>query len=98
MLSWVAPPPPPPPPKRELTGAQLEEINAIFSLYDKDGSGGLTAKELKQAMKGTFLDEEEIDAMFTKADKNDDDMLDKDEFRSLMVSTGLWDVDGALEE
>lgn len=94
MLEWVAPPPPPPPPpKRELSAAQLEEIRAIFALYDKDGSGGLTVKELKAAMKGTFLEEEEIEAMYSQADADENKLLDLAEFRALMVSTGLWDVD-----
>lgn len=94
MLEWVAPPPPPPPPpKRELSAAQLEEIRAIFALYDKDGSGTLTVKELKVALKGTFLEEEEIDAMFVQADVDENKLLDLAEFRALMVSTGLWDVD-----
>jgi Ca2+-binding EF-hand superfamily protein len=93
MLSWVAPPQaPPPPPKRELTPAQLEEIKSIFALYDKDSSGGITAKELKAAMKNTFIEAEEIDAMFAKADADENALLDINEFRELMVSTGLWDA------
>jgi len=94
MMGWVKPPePPPPPPKRELTADQLQEIKAIFSLYDKDGSGGITVKELRDAMKGTFLDEAEIEEMFSKSDKDENMLLDMDEFRALMVSTGLWDAD-----
>jgi len=95
MVEWVAPPlPPAPPPKRELSASQLEEIRAIFALYDKDGSGGLTVKELKQAMKDTFLEAEEVEEMYRKADVDDNKLLDLAEFRALMVSTGLWDVDG----
>lgn len=94
MLAWVAPPEaPPPPPPRGLSPHQIEEINKIFSLYDTDGSGGLTVKELKDAMKDTFLTADEIQEMFSKSDRDEDTLLDKEEFRALMVSTGMWDAD-----
>ena len=42
---------------RFLSKEQSEEILMCFSLFDKDGSGSIDAKELKDAMKalGVFL-------------------------------------------
>ena len=92
MLEWVKPKPPPPaPPKRDLSSAQLLEIGTLFKLYDQDASGGISVRELKDAMRRTFLEEEEIDSIFKAADTNDDTQLSLAEFQRLMASTGLWD-------
>jgi Ca2+-binding EF-hand superfamily protein len=92
MLGWGTPAPPPPAPaKHELSAEQLEEIGALFKLYDEDMSGGISTRELKDAMRRTFLTETHIDEIFAKADSDDDKQLTLAEFQALMGSTGLWD-------
>lgn len=61
MLSWVAPEPEPEPePKAELSKQAKDAINSIFKLYDKDKSGSLSLKELKEALEKTGIDPDEI--------------------------------------
>jgi hypothetical protein len=43
------------PKKKELTQSQLDEIRAIFTLYDKDGSGEIEIEELVEALGATGL-------------------------------------------
>lgn len=98
MMGWVTPPAPKVvEQKRELSPEQLDEIRHLFSIYDTDRSGGISVRELKDALKGTFLGDGEVEEMFTKADLDENALLDLEEFKKLMVSTGLWDADAPVD-
>ncbi len=53
----------------ELTEAQKEEFKEVFSLFDKDGSGDISTKELGVVMKALGQDptEEELDEIIMAA-------------------------------
>lgn len=63
-----------------------EETMAAFKVFDKDGSGTISAEELKAVMKslGENLTDEEIDDMIREADKDRDGTIDYEEFCQLM--------------
>ena len=51
--------------KAELTSEQIDKMKAAFNLFDKDGSGSLSAEDLKQAFSelGETNSDEEIKKM-----------------------------------
>ena len=55
-----------------------EETMAAFRVFDKDGSGTISAAELKAVMKslGENLTDEEIDEMVREADKDNNGTID----------------------
>ena len=54
------------------------ETRAAFDVFDKDGSGTISADELRQVMKslGENLTDEEIDEMIREADKDKNGTID----------------------
>ena len=54
------------------------ETRAAFNVFDKDGSGTISADELRQVMKslGENLTDEEIDEMIKEADKDKNGTID----------------------
>ncbi|KAK4934363.1 Calmodulin [Elasticomyces elasticus] len=66
-----------------------EETKAAFAVFDKDGSGTISAEELKAVMKslGENLTDEEIDEMITQADKDGNGTIDYEEFAELLSPT-----------
>lgn len=54
------------------------ETRAAFNVFDKDGSGTISADELRQVMKslGENLTDEEIDEMIREADKDENGTID----------------------
>ncbi|KIW99989.1 uncharacterized protein Z518_10917 [Rhinocladiella mackenziei CBS 650.93] len=54
------------------------ETRAAFNVFDKDGSGTISAEELRQVMKslGENLTDEEIDEMIREADKDKSGTID----------------------
>ena len=54
------------------------ETRAAFDVFDKDGSGTISADELRQVMKslGENLTDEEIDEMIREADKDRNGTID----------------------
>merc|ERR1712183_240382 len=64
-----------------------EELAEAFKIFDKDGSGFIDAKELKNVMEGLGEDltDEEIDEMVKEADLNGDGKISYDEFVKMMV-------------
>lgn len=55
-----------------------EETRAAFAVFDKDGSGTISASELKAVMKslGENLSDAEIDEMIREADKDQNGTID----------------------
>lgn len=92
MLSWVAPEPEPEPePKPELSAEAKKSIKKIFTMYDKDKSGQLELKELKQALINTGIDADDIANLFKETDIDGSNSIDLNEFYTLMESTGAFD-------
>ncbi|CAD0010667.1 unnamed protein product [Aureobasidium pullulans] len=77
-----------------LTPEQIKELKevfnvflrAAFAVFDRDGSGTISAEELRNVMKsiGENLSDAEIDEMIKEADANGDGNIDYDEFAKIM--------------
>jgi len=63
-----------------------DETLAAFRVFDKDGSGTISAEELKHVMKslGEDLTDAEIDEMIREADKDNNGTIDYEEFAQLL--------------
>ncbi|KAK5089441.1 Mitochondrial group I intron splicing factor ccm1 [Exophiala xenobiotica] len=63
-----------------------EETRAAFNVFDKDGSGTISASELRDVMKslGENLTDAEIDEMIREADKDNNGTIDYEEFANLL--------------
>lgn len=76
------------------------ETRAAFAVFDKDGSGTISADELRQVMKslGEDLTDREIDEMIAEADKDRNGTIDCEFFFFFSTSgvrggpllAGLW--------
>jgi len=55
-----------------------EGLKEAFAVFDRDGSGKISSRELKQAMSslGEKLNDDEIAEMIKEADKNGDGEID----------------------
>merc|ERR1719389_1127917 len=69
----------------EFTPEQVEQLRAAFSVFDKDGSGKVTADELGMVMEecGEAVTEAEISEMIK--DVSVDGTIDFDEFKAIMT-------------
>ena len=65
-----------------------EDLIEAFKNFDKDGSGNISAQELRHVMTtlGEKLTEEEADEMIREADTNGDGYIDYVEFVKIMMS------------
>jgi calmodulin len=65
-----------------------EDLIEAFKIFDKDGSGSISASELRHVMTtlGEKLTEEEADEMIREADTNGDGYIDYVEFVKIMMS------------
>jgi len=65
-----------------------EDLIEAFKIFDKDGSGNISAQELRHVMTtlGEKLTEEEADEMIREADTNGDGYIDYVEFVKIMMS------------
>ncbi|XP_061496310.1 calmodulin-like protein 3 [Rhineura floridana] len=72
---------------QRLTEEQLTEYKEAFSLFDKDGDGTITTKELGTVMRslGHNPTEAELQSMINEVDTNASGMVDFAEFLSLMA-------------
>jgi calmodulin len=70
-----------------LSEQYLEEFREVFNLFDKDGSGTISASELGTVMRtlGQNPSETEVENMIREVDKDGNGEIDFEEFCKLMV-------------
>jgi Ca2+-binding EF-hand superfamily protein len=71
--------------KRLLAPDQVEELRALFCIYDTDGSGMIDMDELLEALPSVGYSTEEFRALFHTYDMDKNGLLDVEEFLSLMA-------------
>uniref|UniRef100_A0AAZ3SHL7 EF-hand domain-containing protein n=1 Tax=Oncorhynchus tshawytscha TaxID=74940 RepID=A0AAZ3SHL7_ONCTS len=86
----------------QLTEEQIAEFKEAFSLFDKDGDGTITTKELGTVMRSlgqnpteaelqdmineVDADDEEVDEMIREADIDGDGQVNYEEFVQMMTA------------
>lgn len=72
----------------DLTEQQLAEVKNAFSLFDKDGDGSITKKELGVALRsiGQNPSESDLNEMISTLDEDGNGTIEFKEFVSIMVS------------
>merc|ERR1712122_474547 len=82
----------------QLTEEQIAEFKEAFSLFDKDGDGTITTKELGTVMRslGQTPTEAELHDMINEVDNDGSGTIDFAEFLSLM-SKKMKDADSEEE-
>src|SRR3954462_3888607 len=70
----------------QLTHEQIQEFKEAFSLFDKDGDGTITTKELGTVMRslGQNPTEAELQDMIQEVDSNGNGQIDFPEFLTMM--------------
>ncbi|KAK3305871.1 uncharacterized protein B0T15DRAFT_213250 [Chaetomium strumarium] len=68
---------------------QIDQYKQVFEIFDKDGTGDITADELGNVMKELGLNpsEEELQDLINEVDTNKDGVISFDEFLALMSQT-----------
>merc|ERR1712064_161539 len=82
----------------QLTEEQIAEFREAFSLFDKDGDGKITTKELGTVMRslGQNPKDEELNDMINEIDEDGNGTVDFEEFL-VMMSKKLKDTDSEEE-
>lgn len=72
--------------QEDESGDNTENLKAAFRTFDKDGSGFISADELRQVMTqlGQCLGDDEVDAMIQEADEDGDGQINYEEFVRMM--------------
>ncbi|KAL6905876.1 hypothetical protein ACP4OV_003477 [Aristida adscensionis] len=78
-------------PKEEearMSGVESSELRKVFQMFDRNGDGRITKKELGESLKnlGIYIPDEELDATIDKIDANGDGSVDVEEFGLLYRS------------
>ncbi|KAL2130343.1 hypothetical protein VTI74DRAFT_6569 [Chaetomium olivicolor] len=70
----------------KLPADQVAQYREVFEIFDKDGTGDITADELGQVMKELGLNpsDEELRDLINEVDLNKDGVISFDEFLALM--------------
>ena len=73
---------------RSLTEEQVINYKEVFDAFDSDKNGFITKLELQSLLEKFYRDVSQSDAekLISKIDRNDDGMLDFEEFLTLMAS------------
>uniref|UniRef100_A0A0D9XXX8 EF-hand domain-containing protein n=1 Tax=Leersia perrieri TaxID=77586 RepID=A0A0D9XXX8_9ORYZ len=68
--------------------ADSSELRKVFQMFDKNGDGRITKKELGESFKnlGIYIPDDELDATMDKIDANGDGCVDVEEFGVLYRS------------
>ena len=71
-----------------LTEEMISDLETAFRLFDSDGSGTITAKELKQVFEtlGQKPTDDELASMLKEVDSDGSGAIDLEEFCQLMVT------------
>lgn len=69
-----------------------EEIRKAFSLFDDDQTGTISLKNLRRVSRelGETLSDDELQAMIDEFDKNNDGVIDIEEFLGIMKATSIY--------
>ncbi|KAM0845481.1 hypothetical protein ACQ4PT_056341 [Festuca glaucescens] len=72
------------------------ELRKVFQMFDKNGDGQITKKELGESLKnlGIYIPDDELDATMDKIDANGDGCVDVEEF-GLLYRSILGEGEGA---
>jgi len=79
---------------KEIMGEKIggrdpqSELQKAFAVFDDDGSGKITTRNLKRIARelGEDVDDETIAAMIDEFDKNGDGVIDEAEFLAIMTN------------
>ncbi|KAK4101227.1 EF-hand [Parathielavia hyrcaniae] len=73
----------------KLPADQVAQYREVFEIFDKDGTGDITAAELGQVMRelGLKPSDDELRDLVNEADLNSDGVISFDEFLALMSQT-----------
>ncbi|KAM7198708.1 hypothetical protein V8F20_006023 [Naviculisporaceae sp. PSN 640] len=84
--------------KQVLTPDQIAQFKEVFDVFDKDGTGDITAEELGHVMKELGLNpsKTELQDLLAEADENNDGVINFEEFLNLM-SQRVGDTDTEQE-
>jgi len=76
---------------------QMDDVKAAFRVFDHNNDGCISKEELREAMVnfGTRFTDEEFILMFAEADKNNDGLIDFDEFVCMMLPSTPYSTGGA---
>ena len=68
-----------------------QKLQTIFNQFDTDNSGNITPENIKFAMQklGQEIPQQEIDAIIEKHDKNDDGLIQFDEFAQIFKKNSI---------
>ena len=82
----------------QLADEQLAKIKEAFSLFDKDGDGIITVKDLGTVMQslGEHLTEAELQDLIDKVDGHGNGVVDFSDFRTMMAQK-MQDADSEEE-
>ncbi|RCV36700.1 hypothetical protein SEVIR_8G003000v4 [Setaria viridis] len=85
--------------EQQLSKQQIEEFREAFSLFDKDGDGTITSKELGTVMRslGQSPSEEELQDMVKEVDADGSGAIDFQEFLTLLARQ-MREANGADED
>ena len=74
--------------KNQLSNETIAQYREVFTLFDRDGDGLITPKELVNVLKDFGLDptENEMLSLIKRVEIDSDSVIDFDEFLSLMTS------------
>ena len=71
----------------------IEDITKVFRLFDDDGTGNITLRNLRRVAKelGETMTDEELQEMIDRADSNGDSAVTMDDFYNIMTKkTFTW--------
>jgi len=81
-----------------LTAEQEHEARSIFDLYDVDGSGTISRREFRKAMRPSGMPRAYLGELFDSADQNANEELEFSEWRDLVREAGLYSSSPLLKQ